>query len=280
MKICRLGAELSTQLSAVSPKQNIGFVPTMGALHQGHLSLVEKAKKLSDYIVVSIFINPTQFNNKADFEAYPIDTDVDLKMLQDAGVDLVFLPEVSEMYPEATVSEHYELGILEQVMEGGFRAGHFQGVATIVDRLFDLVKPNLAFFGEKDFQQIAVIQRMVELKGHQIEIIPCENIRETDGLAMSSRNRRLNEDQRSAAPKIYQALSHIAQQMHRRKLEDLKEEAKKEIESSEQLSLEYLEIVDEKSFKPIQNWSDSERPRAFVAAYAGNTRLIDNLRLK
>ncbi|NVK03544.1 MAG: pantoate--beta-alanine ligase [Flavobacteriia bacterium] len=256
----------------------VGFVPTMGALHQGHLELVKEAKSKSDIVVVSVYVNPTQFNNPDDLKNYPRDEEGDRSKLESAGCDVLWFPQESDMYPDGVHSEQFDLGILENVMEGSFRPGHYQGVATIVDRLFSAVRPDVAIFGEKDFQQVAVIRRMAELKSHPTEIFTASTIREKDGLAMSSRNLLLEPNYREASPVIYKAMKRAGEDRENMSPDHAKAAAIREIQSSG-LDVEYVEIVDSSTLSSIVKWDESEEPRIFVAAYAGKVRLIDNLKL-
>lgn len=254
----------------------IAFVPTMGALHKGHLDLVRKAYEKSPIVVVSIFVNPTQFNSKEDLEKYPRTLDRDIKLLETIGDVIVFAPTVKEMYPTDYNEINLNLGELEFVMEGKFRPGHFKGVVNVVNRLFQIVHPKYAFFGEKDFQQLAVINKMVELLSLSVEIIPCATTREMSGLAKSSRNERLTDVQKEEALIIIDTM-HFAQDNISRFLpKDLKKEAITFFNSGS-LKLEYLEIVDSNSLKEIDEWSDNSR--ICIAAYCGEVRLIDNMAL-
>lgn len=264
-----------------SKKIHIGFVPTMGALHEGHLSLVRTAFNESDIVVVSIFVNPTQFNSDQDLEKYPRQMEKDLEYLETLNQNdiLVFAPTVAEMYPEGTATlPNYNLGKLDSVMEGAYRPGHFQGVATIVHRLLELVQPRKAFFGEKDYQQLAVIKHMSKSLRLPVEIVGLPTIRESDGLAMSSRNALLLPEYRKAAPRMYEALNHIANNFSLHRAEELMQEAISIIETPDNLlKLEYLEIADaEKLQKPI---SENQKIRVFIAVWANNVRLIDNIPL-
>ena len=204
MEIIRTVAELKAKLNAARENGSIGLVPTMGALHAGHLSLIERARRENDTVVVSVFVNPTQFNNPNDLATYPRTEEADTAMLCEAGVDYAFIPSVEEIYPEPDTRQ-FALGSVAEVMEGAMRPGHFNGVAQIVSKLFDFTRPTRAYFGEKDFQQIAVIRKMVELEGFDLEIVDCPIKREADGLAMSSRNVRLTPEQRAIAPAIHKA---------------------------------------------------------------------------
>ncbi len=253
----------------------IGFVPTMGALHNGHLSLITQAKKKDDIVVVSIFVNPLQFNNKEDLEKYPRNVSKDIDLLKTKGVDIVFMPSVEEMYPQE-VEKTYDFGQLDKVMEGAFRPGHFNGVAIVVERLFRIVQPNHAYFGEKDFQQLSIVKKLVEIEKIDLEIIPCPIIREENGLAMSSRNERLTKEEREKAAIIYQTLSKAVKMKADYTLQEVEQFVKQQFKESV-LELEYFSIVDADTLSSIKKWSDSKNIRGFVAAFAGNVRLIDNI---
>lgn len=281
MEIFKDCESLQKHLSALRQKgTTIGFVPTMGALHAGHISLVEKAGAENDISVVSIFVNPTQFNNKEDLEKYPRDSDSDFKLLEQNGCDIVFAPSVEEMYPEVD-NRVFELGSVAQVMEGKFRPGHFNGVCQIVSKLLNLVKPDKAYFGQKDYQQIAVVKKMVhkympELK---TEIVTCQIKREKDGLAMSSRNTRLTPSQRKSAVIISQTLSKAKDCFKKGGTQkEIIDTVKKGIASDVNLLLEYVEIADKDTLLPIP---DSKPVNAVICitVYCGSIRLIDNVLL-
>ncbi len=259
--------------------KSIGLVPTMGALHAGHKSLVDKAVKDNDIVVVSVFVNPTQFNNAEDLKTYPRTEEADAALLEAAGVDYVFMPSVDEIYPEPD-TRVFKLGPVAEVMEGPMRPGHFNGVAQIVSKLFRFVKPTRAYFGEKDFQQIAVIRRMVELEGFDIEIVDCPIIREKDGLALSSRNVRLTPEGRAVAPKIHFLLEESrnlkAQGMGPVEVAKLTVEA---IDDVPLLRTEYFQIVDAKTMQPINRWEEAHNGAVgCVTVYCGDVRLIDNIK--
>lgn len=256
----------------------IGFVPTMGALHAGHLSLIEKAQTENDIVVCSIFVNPVQFNNKEDFDKYPVQYDVDIELLKKNGCDVLFIPSVKEMYPEAP-NENFSFGQLENVMEGAFRPGHFNGVAIVVKKLFEIIKPDKAYFGEKDFQQLMIIQALVRQLNFDIEIVPCPIIREADGLAMSSRNVRLTLHQRAIAPQIYALLKNCVEHSAIASVAEVKEEFIAKISAFPEFKLDYFEIADENSLQLISSWEDSKSPRAFAAIFMENVRLIDNMKI-
>ena len=255
---------------------SIGFVPTMGALHEGHISLVEKAGKESGFVVVSIFVNPTQFNNKEDLERYPRDLDSDIKMLEKTRCRLVFVPDVNEMYPEPD-TRIFDFGQLGNVMEGKFRPGHFNGVAQIVSKLFDVVTPDKAFFGMKDFQQLAIINKMAKMLNYNITIIPCPIVREPDGLAMSSRNMLLNKEERSNAAVISRTLFAAVDLAGIRTVEEVRKWVIATIDKNPFLSTEYFEIVDFNDLTPIKNWTANVNKIGCIAVHCGKVRLIDNI---
>ncbi|NWJ49321.1 MAG: pantoate--beta-alanine ligase [Bacteroidetes bacterium] len=262
---------------------SIGLVPTMGALHEGHLSLIRRARAENDIVVCSIFVNPIQFNNKEDLAKYPRTLEADTALLESENCDIIFAPEVNEIYPNnnepITV---YDLEGLDKPMEGQFRPGHFQGVCVIVHKLFNIVNPDRAYFGNKDFQQLAIIRNMVKKQKLNLEIVGCDIIREKDGLAMSSRNMRLTESERLIAPKIYQTLLQA-----KNKIADykntlftpalLKQWISDEISSNEPLKPEYVEIVDTISLQPTEDWNGGKTLIVCVAVFDGSVRLIDNL---
>ncbi len=258
----------------------IGFVPTMGALHEGHLTLVRRSKMENSLSVCSIFVNPIQFNNSKDLAKYPRTLARDTGMLEEIGCDVVFTPETAGMYPEGENNTiDLEFGTLDQVMEGKFRPGHFKGVAIVVKRLFEIVQPTRAYFGKKDFQQLAVISYMVEKLNLPVEIIPCETVREPDGLAMSSRNRRLTIAERNIAPTIYQVLLKVREKAGKIPVRELKEWAINKIRENPQLRIEYVEIADNETLMPVEKWNSRVSTVAFVAVFLGEVRLIDNIEL-
>ncbi|MCB2201219.1 pantoate--beta-alanine ligase [bacterium] len=258
-------------------EKSIGFVPTMGALHDGHLELMRRAKKENDLLVVSVFVNPKQFDNPEDLKKYPRDLAKDIRLLEQVGCDVLFAPEVEEMYPE---DEHvqYDFGELETVMEGASRKGHFNGVAIVVRKLFDIVHPDRAYFGEKDFQQLAIIQQLVKQTGQPVEIIPCPIVRETDGLAMSSRNERLSEEERKIAPFIFQTLQAAKTKVPALNPGELKKWVVHEFDQKVAFQLDYFEIADDTYLQPIHHWNQCKGIMGFIAVYLGNVRLIDNIR--
>lgn len=255
---------------------SIGFVPTMGALHKGHLSLVEQAGKQSGFVVVSIFVNPTQFNDKGDLERYPRDLEKDLQLLSASACRLVFAPEVEEVYPEPDTRQ-FDFGTLEQVMEGKFRPGHFNGVAQVVSRLFEMVQPDMAFFGQKDFQQLAIINEMVRKLKLPVQIIPCPIIREADGLAMSSRNMLLSPEQRHNAAHISATLFEAVNKTGSLSVEELCRWVIRRINENEYLNTEYFEIVNSQTLLPVTSWEEPCVKVGCIAVHCGKVRLIDNV---
>lgn len=264
-----------------SQKRSVGLVPTMGALHKGHISLVEKCSKENDITVVSIFVNPTQFNDKNDLERYPRTLEADCELLENIKVDIVFAPSVEEIYPEPD-TRTFSYPPTDTVMEGKYRPGHFNGVCQIVSKLFDLVEPDKAYFGEKDFQQVAVIRAMVKDKKYDIEIRQCPIIREDDGLALSSRNALLTNQERLIAVNISKVLKNSIEYSKNHRLNDTKEWVINQINSIEGLKIEYYEIVDGETLESIENWEDSNNIVGCITVFCGSTpiRLIDNIKYK
>ena len=268
--------ELQQKISELKKSGKVGFVPTMGALHEGHISLVNKAMKENQVVVVSIFVNPTQFNDPNDLDRYPRTLENDLKLLKPTGCQLVFAPSVNEMYPEKDTRK-FDFGVLENVMEGKHRPGHFNGVAQIVSKLFEMVQPDKAYFGLKDFQQLAVIKNMVKQLNLKVEIVPCEIIRENSGLAMSSRNELLSTEQRANAAVISETLFKAKQLAGEKSVQELEKWIINEINKNHYLSVEYVEIVDDTFLQPIINWEEEKKKVACVAVFCGKIRLIDNI---
>jgi pantoate--beta-alanine ligase len=263
--------------------KRIGFVPTMGALHQGHLSLIAKAKENCDVVVCSIFVNPTQFNDPADFEKYPITIDNDILLLTDAGNDVLFLPSVQEMYPDGpTVKTHYDFGQLETVLEGAHRPGHFQGVGQIVHKLLDLVKPDQLFMGQKDFQQCLVVNRLLKLIHSKAELVVCPTLREPDGLAMSSRNLRLNPAERQNALNIYKALIYVKDNIHNSSFSEILGNAVNQLKMNG-FDVDYLSLVSVEEDGTVTFPEEmSTRPLYLVVAakeISSGVRLIDNMQM-
>ena len=262
-----------------SNNKSVGFVPTMGALHQGHLSLVKNSDAQNDLSVVSIFVNPTQFNNPGDLQSYPREPEEDMsKLRMNTDCEAVFLPDVQHMYPDGAKTENIDLEGLDLHMEGAHRPGHFAGVATVVRRFFELVEPDRAYFGEKDFQQLAVIRHLVQSLDIPVEVIGVPTQRNDQGLALSSRNQLLDEEDKTRALLIYKSLHWLQLNYSDSTPGDLKRKVRADFADSG-LELEYVEIADPKTLKPIENWSVTEHARAFIAAYISGVRLIDNLPL-
>ncbi len=260
-------------------RSGIGFVPTMGALHAGHRSLVERARRECATVVVSVFVNPTQFNDKTDLKNYPRTPEADLRLLEEVGADYVFMPSVEEVYPEPD-TRTFDFGMIDKVMEGATRPGHFNGVAQVVSRLFDLVKPAKAYFGEKDFQQIAVIREMVRQLRIPVEIIPCPIVRGEDGLALSSRNTLLDTDHRTAAPYIYKVLKAAAEKSHQTTPDQLAAWVTAQVESNPLLKVIYFQTVDAATMQQVRTWEESPAVQGCIAVQAGDIRLIDNIKLR
>ena len=261
-------------------QKTIGFVPTMGALHTGHLSLVEKALSQNGIVVVSIFVNPTQFNNASDLQKYPRSLDQDVKLLQTLnGVVLIYAPKPSDLYGKKVISKHYDFGGLENPMEGKFRKGHFDGVGTVLNLLFRAIRPDKAYFGEKDFQQLQVVRKLVQLEKLPVEIVGCPISREPHGLAMSSRNNRLSDTQFEEAGLIYQTLKEVQYKFDQYSVTKLKDWVQKQFSKNAHLELEYFEIAIAKTLKPAVRKRSGNTYRAFIAVFAGEVRLIDNMAL-
>ena len=254
----------------------IAFVPTMGALHEGHLSLVRRALKENDCCIVSVFVNPTQVNNPRDLETYPRTLDADSRLLASIGTTALFAPEVETIYPEPD-TRVFHVGAVAEVMEGKYRPGHFNGVMQVVSRLFDLVQPDCAYFGEKDFQQIAVLRAMAREIKSPVEIIACPIVREEDGLARSSRNTLLSEEGRAQAPNIYRILSESRTWSKELSPKAVIERATQLLDAIPTLRVEYFEIVDADTLQPITRWEDSPKPHGCITVYCGEVRLIDNI---
>lgn len=277
MKVLRTVGELRSAMDAArNAGQTIGLVPTMGALHAGHMSLVDTARHQNDIVVASVFVNPTQFNNPNDLSTYPRTEEADCALLDEHGADYAFIPSVEEMYPEPD-TRVFDLGEVAAVMEGAMRPGHFNGVAQVVSKLFDMVRPTRAYFGEKDFQQIAVIRKMVQLEGFDLEIVACPIKREADGLALSSRNVRLTPEGRKQAPAIHRILEQSLSLAATKSPDELKHWVKEQIDAVLGLETEYYEIADALTMQPVQNWDSPNGTVGCVTVYCGDVRLIDNI---
>ena len=280
MKIVNSIKELRSYLADEKrDNKRVGLVPTMGALHEGHLSLVRRCVKENDICVVSVFVNPTQFNDKHDLETYPRTLEADCALLESVDCDYVFAPSVEEMYPEPD-TRVFDLGPVAEVMEGAKRPGHFNGVAQVVSKLFYIVEPDNAYFGEKDFQQIAVICAMVGQLAIPVKINPCPIVREIDGLALSSRNTRLTPDQRQKAPFIARTLKESTTFAPEKSVQEVIDYVVNTINADPVMRVEYYEIVDGKTLQSIKNWDDTDYAVGCITVYCGEVRLIDNIRYK
>ncbi len=268
--------DLRNKIDALKDDGTLGFVPTMGALHMGHISLVEKAVLENQITVVSIFVNPNQFNDKSDLEKYPRTLEADLKLLKDTGCNIVFAPDAKVIYPKKDTRK-FDFGPLESIMEGKHRPGHFNGVAQVVSRLFEIVKPKKAYFGLKDFQQLAIIKNMVKQLDLQVQIVPCDIIREKSGLAMSSRNELLTAEERKNAAVISDTLFKTKELSKKKSVQELKSWMVETINKNKYLSVEYVEIVDDIQLQPVNSWDENSAKVACVAAFCGKVRLIDNI---
>lgn len=273
-------AQLRSYLASVrSEGKSVGLVPTMGALHEGHASLVKRSVKENKTTVVSVFVNPTQFNDKGDLERYPRTLEADCHLLEELGTDCVFAPTVEEVYPEPDTRQ-FDFTPLDKVMEGIYRPGHFNGVAQIVSKLFMYVEPDRAYFGEKDFQQLAIIREMVRQMNFNLEIVGCPIVREQDGLALSSRNALLTEEQRHVALAISQSLFASVDYANTHTLVETKKMVEETIGATEGLELEYYEVVDGNTLQPVLSWNDTDYIVGCITVYCGKVRLIDNIRYK
>lgn len=282
MIIFKKSSDLETTLLPVRKKsQHLGFVPTMGALHDGHISLLKKSKSETDVTVCSIFVNPAQFNDLNDFKKYPSTLDEDIQKLETSGCDVLFLPHVEEIYPDGFQKDHvYDLGYLETVLEGAFRPGHFQGVCMAVDRLLRIVEPSTLYLGQKDYQQCLIIERLIHLMGLEknIRLRICPILREKNGLAMSSRNMRLNPDQRTLAAEIYKSLLFLKNNFGKDSPEGLKKEAAQLLQVKG-FRTDYVEIADTDTLHPVTDWNANKPMLGLAAAYIDGVRLIDNILL-
>jgi pantoate--beta-alanine ligase len=279
MKIFKTIAETENFIADIRKSgKTIGFVPTMGALHAGHISLLTTASTNNDFVAASIFVNPIQFTNKGDLEKYPRTLAGDIRKLEEIGCDLLFNPDVKEMYPEP-VEDKYDFGQLDKVLEGKHRPGHFNGVAVVVRKLFEIVQPSRAYFGMKDYQQLRIIQTMAQELEMQVEIIPCPTKRDRDGLAMSSRNLRLTADERAIAPVIYRVLTGAKERLQQMSIKDTEQWAIHQLNNYDELDVEYFEIVNAVTLLRPDNWHDANSMIACTAVNLGKVRLIDNLML-
>ena len=280
MLLIKTRKQLITHLSTLKENHSLGLVPTMGALHIGHAALVNRAVEENNAVVVSIFVNPTQFNNTDDLEKYPQTLKADIEVLERISKDIiVFAPSIEEMYAEEVKSVNYKFGGLEHVMEGAFRAGHFDGVGTIVESLLTLVKPDNAYFGEKDFQQLQIIRKLIEIRKIPVKIIGCKIVREANGLAFSSRNEKLSKNIRKEAAFIHKTLKSAKKIFGTKSATSVKVWVTEQFERHPDLELEYIEITQAKTLKPIVRKQKNKKYRAFIAVYANGVRLIDNIAL-
>ena len=281
MKVIGTVAEFDAARKLLEDK-TVGFVPTMGALHEGHASLIRRAVSECGAVVVSDFVNPTQFNNKTDFETYPRRLEDDAAFVAPLGVSVLFVPAVEEMYPEGTDYDKrvFDLGGLDMYGEGPRRPGHFNGMAQVVTRLFDIVRPDRAYFGEKDFQQLAIVEYFVRALGYDIEIVRCPIARGADGLALSSRNKLLSPEQREAAPHIYRSILKARDMVGRMPVAEAIKEVVSLIDADSRLRTEYVEIINSLTLRPVTDWNEAEHLRLTCAVYAGQVRLIDNIELR
>jgi len=278
MIIFKHSKEVKNYLERQKPlKKKIGFVPTMGALHQGHLSLLKRSREICSITVCSIFVNPTQFNNTMDFQKYPKTIENDILLLEENGCDVLFLPDEKEIYPsEESREKHFDLGYLETVLEGKFRPGHFQGVALIVEKLISIVNPDSLFLGQKDFQQCLVIKRLIEIMNKEIQLIICPIHREESGLAMSSRNVRLNSSERNLAAELHRALVSIERQLTKDNFLTLKNKAINDLQKKG-FKVDYLELAKKNTLELVSHFNEEDELILLIAAFLGDVRLIDNL---
>ncbi|ANI89588.1 pantoate--beta-alanine ligase [Arachidicoccus ginsenosidimutans] len=272
-------SDLQTHLQKLRQEnKTIGFAPTMGALHEGHLSLIKASQEEVDITICSIFVNPTQFNDSKDFEKYPITIDNDIYLLEKQRCDILFLPSVNEIYPNGKeLKQLYDLGFIESILEGAFRPGHFQGVCQVVDRLLEIVQPDLLFMGQKDYQQIMVVKKMIELKNHKAKVIVVPIFREPSGLASSSRNMRLTNDEKEKATAIYQSLIFIKENISRLFFVEIKQQVAEMLMNSEFQKIDYIEICNAETLEPLEKYDKTIKLVALIAAFIGEVRLIDNM---
>ena len=275
----RVDEMLAFSTKCRNENRTIGFVPTMGALHEGHLSLIAKAKAECDVIICSIFVNPTQFNDPKDLLLYPRTEEADIALLKEAGCDVVFVPSVAEMYPEGQEVNNYDFGTLTSEWEGHYRPGHFNGVITVVKRLFEIVLPHKSFFGKKDFQQYSVIREWVKRFQIEVEIVGCDTVRASSGLALSSRNKRLSEEQVILATAFSKALLFLQENKLTNDVNALLSEAKDLFIEKENIELQYFTIANSKTLEPLEKLSDAKHQVALIAGFIGGVRLIDELEL-
>jgi pantoate--beta-alanine ligase len=279
MILFKKAEELTKHLITISQNEiPTGFVPTMGALHKGHLQLVETCRQNSGLCIVSIFVNPTQFNDLTDFKKYPVTIEADIRLLEEAGCDILFLPSVPEIYPDGTSHLHwFDLGHLETIWEGKYRPGHFQGVCQVMQRLLEIVMPTRLFMGSKDYQQCMVIRRLIELNQWNIRLIMAPTVREPSGLAMSSRNTRLNESQREQAAAIFRTMRYIHQHISNKSIADLVTEGTRILSEAGFKTIDYIGIADADTLQPVTQRQEQQSLVVLIAAFIGGVRLIDNM---
>lgn len=282
MQLIKTADELRAILGEQRKGRTVGFLPTMGALHNGHLTLARRAVAENDIAVVSVFVNPTQFNNKTDIATYPRNVEADARALESVGVKYVFAPDAEQFYTPEELNNtfQFDFGGLDQVMEGKFRPGHFNGVVQVVSKLFRIVEPDRAYFGEKDFQQLAIIRRMVDVMGFKVEIVGCPIVREESGLALSSRNALLSDDERRTAVNIHAVLKESTTFFDLTSVGELHDAVVAAVNQHDGLEVEYFEIVNGRTLQPIEHWIDSDDVVGCITVYCGKVRLIDNIRYK
>ena len=277
MIILKYAGDITSQLTKLRKSKCVGFVPTMGALHQGHVSLLQKSREVCDLTIASIFINPTQFNNPDDFKKYPVTIENDIYLLEKNGCDILFMPDLKEIYPEGLATQmHFDLGYLETTLEGKYRPGHFQGVCRVVKRLLEIVKPTHLFIGQKDYQQCMVLKRLLQIMQTDIKLIICPTQRQQSGLAMSSRNARLSDEQKIQAAEIYKTLIYIKENYKNISLDILKKKAAEYL-TNKNFIVDYVEIVNADDLKSINTATVNTNLVALIAAFIGEVRLIDNM---
>ena len=276
MQIFKEKKHLIKYLKTTTKDKSIGFVATMGSLHSGHLSLISSSKSICCITVCSIFINPTQFNNSNDYKNYPKDFNNDILLLKNVDCDILYIPQVKDIYEEKIESKKYNLGKVARNLEGKYRPGHFDGVATVVDKLFDIINPNIAFFGEKDLQQLQVVKKLVSITNRKIDIVGVKTERESNGLAKSSRNKLLSKDQIKEASIIFKCLEYCKFNMHLN-IKKLKMYIEDQFLQNQKVQLEYIEFVELNTFDKIKEWGDEKTNAVCIAVYINNVRLIDNI---
>ena len=277
MVILKAVPDISALLHKDKVEGGIGYVPTMGALHDGHLSLIERSKRENEITVCSIFVNPTQFNDKSDFEKYPVKLEDDIALLVDTGCDILFLPTVGEVYPSGADLKKYQLGTLETLWEGKYRAGHFQGVCQVMDCFLGIIQPDKLYLGQKDYQQCMVIQKLINISGFNTALTICSTIREKSGLAMSSRNMRLSEKDKEAAIAIFGSLVYIKENISTTSVELMKDSITKKLLNSDFNSIDYITICNAETLENIIEFNPSTPTVALIAAFIDGVRLIDNM---